>query len=170
MAQNHIFDAHVALQSETLVSVSSHVLSCPALSSALLRAAQWLQWNVMTMDWTKPCIHDPPSHSRSLRLGALITESGVAWVHAPFAFPVRQTLPTIWLPAFTSNCCACCRWCPLQLTPKKKCWGRKRSVNWICLCLRVVRSNWKRNKYLCLYSCTVPLSGFITCEVAFSNH
>ncbi|KAM7370533.1 hypothetical protein PAMP_010069 [Pampus punctatissimus] len=51
-------------------------LPWPALSSALLRATQWLQWNVMTMDRTKPCIHPPSSHSRSSRLGALITETG----------------------------------------------------------------------------------------------
>lgn len=61
--------------------VSRPPLSCPALplsalSSAVLRATEWLQWNVMTMDWTKPCIHGPSSHSESLRLEAVITERG----------------------------------------------------------------------------------------------
>lgn len=57
-------------------ALSCPVVPWPALSSALLRATEWLQWNVMTTDWTKPCIHGPPSHSGSLRLGALITEWG----------------------------------------------------------------------------------------------
>lgn len=35
----------------------SPALPCPALSYALLHATEWLQWNVMTMDWTMPCIH-----------------------------------------------------------------------------------------------------------------
>ena len=70
------------------------VVPWPALSSALLRATEWLQWNVMTTDWTKPCIHGPSSHSGGLRLGALITEWGVARVHPPLACPVRHALPS----------------------------------------------------------------------------
>lgn len=59
-----------------LQGVSSPLLPWPALSSALLHATEWLQWNVMTTVWTKPAIHSPSSHSGSLRLGALITEWG----------------------------------------------------------------------------------------------
>lgn len=70
------------------------VVPWPALSSALLRATEWLQWNVMTTDWTKPCIHGRSSHSGGLRLGALITEWGVARVHPPLACPVRHALPS----------------------------------------------------------------------------
>lgn len=106
-----IFTLHDSPTDRERQGVSSPLLPWPALSSALLHATEWLQWNVMTTVWTKPAIHSPSSHSGSLRLGALITEWGavVGWwlesIHPSFVLSDTGCPPlhtATWLPAATS--------------------------------------------------------------------
>lgn len=62
----------LVLHCGSVPSLASPALSSPPLCCALSPHTQWLQWNVMTVCWTKPYIHILVFHV-PLHFGSLVT-------------------------------------------------------------------------------------------------